>query len=370
MDSTTNLEHDLVHLAQVAIEGQPHEAQAWVRKLARRYRTSSPELAGSLVKLLRDSPLRGGAARMVSQGEPLDGDSRLPLVRRETSSSFSVEPILPDSLKKTVEQLVCEHRQSDKLLRAGLDPTRTALFVGPPGTGKTLTAHWISNQLDLPLATLDLASVMSSFLGKTGSNVRRVLDYAKSVPCVLLVDELDAVAKRRDDATEIGELKRLVTVLLQEIDNWPAGSLLLAATNHSELLDPAIWRRFEVVVEFGNPEKSAIRAAIIRYLDGDSVPDDVLELSSTVYLGESLSRVERDIMRARRQAALLSLPLEDSLLELARGRIASVAPQVRGPMVANLVAHGGLSQRRVSQLTGVSRDTIRKYMAVSDRTGS
>ena len=94
---------------------------------------------------------------------------------------------------------------------------------------------------------------MSSFLGRTGNNVRNVLDFAKGVSCVFLLDEFDAIAKRRDDAVEVGELKRLVTVLLQEIDQWPASGLLIAATNHYNLLDPAVWRRFELVVGFPMP---------------------------------------------------------------------------------------------------------------------
>jgi hypothetical protein len=110
--------------------------------------------------------------------------------------------------------------------------------------GDTLAARVLARTLGRPLLILDLAAVMSSFLGRTGGNLRHVLDYAKSIECVLLLDELDAIAKRRDDAGEIGELKRLVTVLIQEIDDWPSSGLLVAATNHPELLDPAIWRRF------------------------------------------------------------------------------------------------------------------------------
>ena len=99
-----------------------------------------------------------------------------------------------------------------------MDPTRSALFTGPPGVGKTLAAKWMARELGQPLAILDLSAVMSSFLGRTGSNVRAVLDFARDRRCILLLDEFDAVAKRRDDTSEIGELKRLVTVLLQEID--------------------------------------------------------------------------------------------------------------------------------------------------------
>ena len=130
----------------------------------------------------------------------------------------------------------------------GLSPTRSAIFVGPPGVGKTLTARWLASQLGVPLYVLDLTAVMSSLLGRSGTNLRAALDFAKRSPCVLLLDEIDAIAKRRSDDTDIGELKRLVTVILQEVDEWPATGLLLAATNHAELIDPALWRRFDLVI--------------------------------------------------------------------------------------------------------------------------
>ena len=136
--------------------------------------------------------------------------------------------------------------------------------------GKTLAARWIAKKLNRPLIVLDLWAVMSSFLGRTGNNIRNVLDYAKGLDCVLLLDEFDAIAKRRDDAVEIGELKRLVTVLLQEIDEWPSSGLLLAATNHPDLLDPAVWRRFELIVEFPMPTEAEIRQAIELFLGGEA----------------------------------------------------------------------------------------------------
>ena len=110
-----------------------------------------------------------------------------------------------------------------------------------------------------PLLILDLSAVMSSYLGRTGSNLRHVLDYAKSLDCVLLLDELDAIAKRRDDSSEIGKLKRLVTVLLQQLDDWPSAGLLIAATNHTDLLDHAVWCRFEELVKFGIPQQDTVK---------------------------------------------------------------------------------------------------------------
>ena len=201
---------------------------------------------------------------------------------------------------------------------------------------------------------------MSSYLGRTGSNVRHVLDYAKGMPCVLLLDELDAIAKRRDDDQELGELKRLVTVLLQEIDDWPEGGLLVAASNHQELLDPAVWRRFEVQIEFGLPTREAIEQSLKLFID------DPLELEDTwsaalaeVLSGESFSDIERQIKHLRRQAALDDCDLRDLFPILIRRYIDGQTKASKREIAIRL-GEAGLSQRAVNELTGISRDTLRK----------
>ncbi|TGV70329.1 AAA family ATPase, partial [Mesorhizobium sp. M00.F.Ca.ET.158.01.1.1] len=113
--------------------------------------------------------------------------------------------------KGALDTLVAERKDIENLHKAGWEPTRTVLFTGAPGVGKTLGARWLARELNRPLLILDLAAVMSSYLGRTGTNLRHVLDYAKTLDCVLLLDELDAIAKRRDDRGQIGALKRLVT---------------------------------------------------------------------------------------------------------------------------------------------------------------
>ena len=356
-----DLSEEVVHLARLALSGRQQDVQAYIHRLTRRLRESSPVAAAELRQLLVDSPskqspLRGGAVESV----PVDLDTRLQLARVEYPVSLPTRPVWAAGVGSILHQVVEERRAENALLEQGLLPTRTMLFTGPPGVGKTLAARWLAVTLERPLIILDLASVMSSFLGRTGANVRHVLDYAKDRECVILLDELDAVAKRRDDAAEIGELKRLVTVLIQQLDDWPATGLLLAATNHPSLLDPAVWRRFERIVSFPSPSMSDRRKALSQFF-GKQLGEDWLDVLATVYEGSSFNDIEREALSARRESVVRHVPLSDSLGELVERRASALARDERIALALKML-ETGLSQRRVQQLTGTSRETLRKHL--------
>ena len=212
-----------------------------LQRTARKYNAALPKLSEALNALLVESPTRASPLRRQADTPvPVDVDSRLHLMRVEVNPELDHELVLVPSVAQALKSIVDERQNLPALQKLGLMPSRTSLFVGPPGVGKTMSAYWLARELKKPLVILDLAAVMSSYLGRTGANLRHVLEYAKSIECVLLLDELDAIAKRRDDNSEVGELKRLVTVLIQQLDDWPASGLLIAATNHPDLLDPAI----------------------------------------------------------------------------------------------------------------------------------
>jgi SpoVK/Ycf46/Vps4 family AAA+-type ATPase len=148
------------------------------------------------------------------------------------------------------------------LISHGVPPRRTFLFTGPPGCGKSATAEALADELGRQFAVVNLSTLVSSFLGDTAKNLSAILEAASVEPWVILFDEFDAIGKERADRTDHGELKRVVTAFLQQLDGFSGPSVLVAATNHPGLLDSAVWRRFDEVIEFAPPSIHDIRALL------------------------------------------------------------------------------------------------------------
>ncbi len=375
-----DLENDLANLARLAASDSYEDTRLLLAKLVRKYRQRRPELALRLDQSLKTTQTRSTGSSVLRRGTsasedqetplPVDGDSRLALIRVFDDRKGLLAPILPAGVDDAIRAIIHERQESERLTTRGISPTRSAVLVGPPGVGKTLSARWIAQSLGKPLWVLDLTAVMSSLLGKTGNNLRMALDHAKKHAAVLLLDEIDAIAKRRSDESDIGELKRLVTVMLQEVDQWPDSGLLLAATNHPELVDPALWRRFDVVVKFDAPDAKSIAVAIERFLGEDrAFFQPWIDVLAAGLHGQSLSDVERSINALRRGYTLDVAPIE-SLISSVLGQSQEMLSKAeRLSLAIELAKAGQHTHVQISQMTGVARDTIRKHAGPSPRKG-
>lgn len=167
--------------------------------------------------------------------------------------------ILNENNKKELEQLLKEFHFIDELRKYNLPVNNKILLFGNSGCGKTMTAKAIASQLDKPLLILDLSSFVSSRIGETARNLKLVFEKAEREKAVLFLDEFDHLGKMRgNDDHDVGEMRRLVNALIQMIDQFPEKSLLIAATNHPEILDVALMRRFQLKIGYEMPTKNVL----------------------------------------------------------------------------------------------------------------
>ena len=164
--------------------------------------------------------------------------------------------LLPDNVLKSCRDLIEEQMRTDLLRSYGLEPRNKILLIGPPGNGKTSVAEGIAEALMVPLLTVRYESIVGAYLGETATRLSKLFDYAKTRQCVLFFDEFDTIGKERGDLQETGEIKRVVSSLLLQIDALPSYVVTIAATNHDSLLDKAVWRRFQLKLELPKPTRA------------------------------------------------------------------------------------------------------------------
>lgn len=233
-----------------------------------------------------------------------------------------------------LDQILTEYRSARQLWEHGLRPKARFLFWGPPGCGKTAAATWLASNLGIPVGIVRLGALITSFVGETGSNLQKVLTIANESPMVLLIDEADAIAKARDDANDVGELRRVVNALLQGLDYFaPKRSLIILASNHSHLFDPAMWRRFDDVIAFPLPSESE-RLAHLR------------QLTNGLRLSGSLASA------ARQTGGVSFADIERAVSEVAKVKVLSGA---EGVATADIVAEVKRWQRKMQAALGRPR---------------
>lgn len=215
------------------------------------------------------------------------------LVEIRKSKKYLSDIILSKDNKNSIDEIIQEFWRSELIKAYNLKPKSKILFCGPPGCGKSLCAEAIAGELGLPIIYNRFDSIISSYLGDTSSNIRKVFDFGAKETWVMLFDEFDAIGKSRNDPSEHGELKRVVNSFLQIMDSFEGQSLIIACTNHESLLDKAIWRRFDEVIFFNKPTHEEIVSLINKKIT--SFPKKNLDISKIAedMVGFSHAEIER-----------------------------------------------------------------------------
>lgn len=248
---------------------------------------------------------------------PVDGDSRLTLGDETNPLLENADIVFSTYIQNLLDEFLGFIDKSSILESEGVGIAPSMLIYGPPGCGKTALANHIAAKLGLPLITARCDTLISSYLGSTSKNLRSLFDHVASRPCVFFLDEFDALAKARDDQHELGELKRVVVSLLQNIDSLPTSTILLAATNHHELLDPAVWRRFAYRIQIPLPDR-ALRELLINKFLGRFTPKNIRNIVEASH-GMSGAVIKQACQGAIRNAILADkevIDLDELLFKL------------------------------------------------------
>jgi SpoVK/Ycf46/Vps4 family AAA+-type ATPase len=236
---------------------------------------------------------------------PRDKERSILLVEIKEPKRSLESLVLTNELRKQLELIIRENHKSEVLHTYGLRPISKVLFCGPPGCGKSVGAEAVAEALSLPIVLVRFDAVVSSYLGETAANLRKVFDFAMSRPMVILFDEFDAIGKHRTDEEEHGELKRVVNSFLQMLDSFGGETLIIAATNHQGLLDSALWRRFDEIVFFDRPNLEAIEKVLRQNVRQIGIESDInLTKCSGELVGLSHADAERIALQAVKATVL------------------------------------------------------------------
>jgi hypothetical protein len=292
----------------------------------------------SAAKQSAQASLPGLDAPSRPRARPQSHDSELPERVAELVHAIPAERRLSDlvltpQVVDAVKEFTDEFTQASLLRSHSLEPRHTMLLLGPPGNGKTSLAEAMATELSLPLLSVRYDAIVDSFLGETSNRLRRLIEYATQNPCVLFFDEFEAVGKERSDAQETGEIKRVVSTLLVQMDQLPSHTLVICATNHPELLDRAVWRRFELKLEIDKPGPAQLKDWFKKFEASLKAPSGITPNEFADYMkGESMAAVEAFTLDVRRKVVLSQgkvSPAEAVRMVIARGNILAPTTIVR-----------------------------------------
>jgi len=263
-------------------------------------------LAHKIETILRTTPPMGIPPKDESRQNFLSRDKAVSNLYFEKNPEKMIEQIiLSESIKKSCYEIVEEQMRADLLHSYGVDPRNKVLLIGPPGNGKTSLAEALANSLMVPLYIVKYENIVGSYLGETALRLARLFEYVRTRQCVLFFDEFETLGKERGDEHETGEIKRVVSSLLLQIDALPSYVVIIAATNHDNLLDTAVWRRFQLKIELPKPTTHDLELWFSLFEKRNKFKFDVgIGSMAKMLLGKSYAEAEEFALSVYRQYIL------------------------------------------------------------------
>jgi hypothetical protein len=331
------------------------------------------------------APSRVTRSKAVFKGEELTENTHLP-VNKETSVPIAEikfitdlpaePPIFGKAIMQAIESILQEWKHLEEIAAVDIEPIRSCLIYGAPGTGKTQLALWMARQLKLPVVVAKLDGLVSSFLGTTSRNIGSLFNFADRYRCLLLLDEFDAIAKFRADPQEVGEIKRVVNTLLQSLDSRKTHGFTIGITNHESLLDPAVWRRFDIQVDIPRPSFEVMMQIIQRQLPPVVLNEPQIKLLAWTLEGGTGADVETLTRWMKKSYAVLSdfehkfLPAIQQFILLNGARVnAEKRPLLMGDqdnLFKELKQRLGLKVTDLAEISGQAKSTVSRAMKRSD----